>query len=146
MVRFRLTVTCSDGQRRTAFQSVYIFGNCGGPGPVPIEPCISQDQQQRSSDQPEINLQADANAAVLMYPNPSANEVKLTFNGQEGNNITVQAYSMLSGKSYKLYKGKYSADSNELLLNVSRLDQGMYQLIITLDGSEVGVKRLLIQR
>ncbi len=63
-----------------------------------------------------------------------------------GSDITIEAYSMLSGKNYRLYNGRSKTESNELLLNVSKLDQGLYQLVITHDSSKIGVKRLIIQR
>ena len=36
--------------------------------------------------------------------------------------------------------------NQEILLNVSNLNQGMYQLIVLINGSEYGSKRLIIQR
>ncbi len=138
-VNFRLTVTCSDGQSRTAFKSVYVENDCEF-----TEPCFQQIES--NSNLSESNLQQHS-TPILMYPNPSAtNEVKLAFSAPAGSNITIEAYSMLTGKNYRLYNGRSKTESNELLLNVSKLDQGLYQLLIMLDGTKFGNKRLIIQR
>ncbi len=137
-VYFRLTVTCSDGQVRTDFKYVSVQNDCTDP----LEPCL---ELANGGKPAEPNLQ-QAKAGFHMYPNPTAETVKLVFEAPEKSRITVVAYSMLSGKSYRLYQGRANGVNNGLLIDVSKLEQGMYSIVIILDGAKSGSRRLIVQR
>ena len=140
IIRFRLTVTCSDGQHRTAFKSVYIENNdCDDPR----ERCLPV---KRSNDLKKTDAKPQHHNAVILYPNPASDQVKLVFDESKDGIIEVMAYNLLSGKKQKLFKGQPRSKKEELLLNVSSLDQGMYQLIVENKGREIYSIRMLIQR
>lgn len=144
-VRFRLTVNCSDGQRRTAFRSVYIENDCGGKfDRLRMEPCFLI--QKTYDDVEKSNVEPQHNTTVLVYPNPTSDQVKLVFDESKDGIVEVMAYNMLSGKKHKLFRGHPRAKKEELLLNVSSLDQGLYQLIVKERGKEIYSVRMLIQR
>lgn len=139
-VNFRLTVTCSDGQTRTAFKFVYVENiDCGDPFIPCLQSVLNQDELAES------NIQQSP-VSLFIYPNPTSQEVTLAFSAPIGGRITVDAYSMLSGKNHRLYQGRTKEVNNELILNVSNLNQGLYQLNVTLDGTEFGSQKLIIQR
>ncbi|WOC39283.1 M12 family metallo-peptidase [Polaribacter sp. HL-MS24] len=140
-VTFRLTVTCSDGQVRTAFRSVYIENtDCGNQ----FKPCFPELRLVELAET-DVNKQDSTELSFILYPNPVSEVAKLAFNQPIDDKITVEAYSMFAGKSHRLYQGRFNA-SNEILLNVSRLNQGLYQLFVTIDGKELDSKRMIIKR
>ncbi|MCP4458879.1 MAG: T9SS type A sorting domain-containing protein, partial [Cytophagales bacterium] len=139
-VTFRLTVTCSDGQVRTAFKYVYIDNiDCENS----FKPCLQQASQNELLDAEPIT--ENQSLRLILYPNPVSDIAKLSFSTPIEGRIVVEAYSMMTGRNHKLYQGRSNA-SDELQFNVSRLDQGLYQLFVTVDGKELEGKRMIIER
>lgn len=141
-VSFRLTVTCSDGQVRTAFRSVFVFGDCDDP----FTPCLLRSDEDSEPTEAEPEVESQPIAATVLYPNPSGDEVTLAFSAPVDSDIEVVAYSMITGRKHKLYRGKSKTENNHLDFDLSRFDQGLYQVVITLDGSRFDEKKLIIKR
>jgi len=136
-----LTVTCSDGQARTVFRTVYINGVSGG-GPFFAKSEINVDSNV-SVEGPNVENIGD----MVVYPNPAENEVFITTNFQKESNIEVRAIKILrGGKGKKIFSGKSFIGPGELRLDVTNMDQGLYQLEMYENGIKVLSKRFLISR
>lgn len=140
VTRFRLTVTCSDGQRSIAFKSVYIENDCDDILRKPCLLILPYNGMEKG------NIEPQHHKTVLLYPNPASEQVKLVLDDLKSNVIEVIAYNMLSSKKHRLFKRQLSSQKNELLLDVSRLDQGLYQMIVKDEKREIYSTRMLIQR
>ena len=93
-ITFRLTVTCSDGQVRTAFKHIYIDNiDCENP----FEPCLPVLRQIELAET-NTNKQDSTELSFILHPNPVSEAVKLLFNAPIKGKITVEAHSMISGK------------------------------------------------
>ncbi len=141
-VNFRLTVTCSDGQVRTAFRSVFIFGDCDDP----FTPCLQKSGDDSETTEAEPESASQPIATKTLYPNPSGDKVNLAFSAPVDSDIEVEAYSMLTGRKHKLYHGRSKIENTHLEFDLSRFDQGLYQVVITLDGSRFDEMKLFIKR
>lgn len=141
-VYYRLRVTCNDGQTRTVFRTVYI--NEGGGGfPIFAKEGIAD----KGLDIPNEDSSIENIDSMVVYPNAAKNEVFITTNFQKESNIEVRAINILrGGKGKKVFGGKSFIGPGELRLDVSNMDQGLYQLEMYENGIKVLSKRFLISR
>ena len=142
LLSYRLTVTCSDGQRRTAYKTIYVYGTFPGyPRALASKAQIQQDSVPRSQ------VEVFGEEKISFYPNPASDQVNLGTNFGTEKRITVHTYNILKNGSHKrLFKGKVPAGPNKLGLDISRLNQGLYQLVVKSGGTEIFGKRLVISR
>lgn len=135
----RLTVTCSNGQSKTAFRTVYVSGS-GGP------------QQKTSVVADSLNVEFEQNEnmdysnVIVNYPNPTPDVLNLQSSFEGSKNVKIYLYNILSGgKKRKIYQGNLDS-LNPLELNISNFDQGLYRLEVYENGKVIFRTKQLISR
>lgn len=79
----------------------------------------------------------DANKPVINeYPIPAVNEVTLSFSLVNQSSISIDIYNMLGRLVINGFKGVLPAGSNEVIINTSELDDGVY--FYTMEGNTLG--------
>jgi hypothetical protein len=74
-------------------------------------------------------VQQNPNAvAFSTYPNPTSDEMNIRFNLPSSSNVTFNIYDITGKLIQSENKGNLSAGEQKLLLNVSGLNAGMYQV------------------
>ncbi len=140
-VYYRLRGTCSDGQVKTSFRTVYIEGIDGGN---PMRQSAIDENVDASDIEPESTKDF---ADMVLYPNPANNELFILTDFSKESKIEVKIINILKGgKSKKLYSGKAFMGPGELRLDITNFDQGLYQLEMYQNGSIILSKRFLISR
>jgi hypothetical protein len=136
-VYYRSIVTCG-GQSRTAFSSVFIIGGSGGPF---LPNSINTDDLQFSIlDTIEPN-------AISFYPNSARDEIFISTNFTQQSRVIVKVYSVLNlGTERVIFDGTSVLGSAQHRLDISDLDQGLYEMKIFDEGTEIFSKKLLISR
>lgn len=140
---FRLRVTCLDGQVQTTFHYVYVFDRGGPGGPLEPVPMLLEPEHQDS-----ISNASNNENSLSLYPNPASDKVTMSLSLDEKKKkaISIVATSLLDGKTRILYKGTVSAGIQELSINTSSLDQGLYQIDVNEGGNKTLSKRLIVKR
>lgn len=82
----------------------------------------------------------------LMYPNPASDRLQIRISLEEKKTVTIQAKSFLDGKTHWLFKGRLATGIQDVSLNVSSLNQGIYQLSVNSGDTKLSAQRLLIKR
>jgi len=70
---------------------------------------------------------------VGLYPNPTSDDVNVSFNSDEDGRATINVYDML-GKLVTTMNSTVTAGSNALVLSTSRLDRGVYVVEVNNNG------------
>ena len=120
---------------------MYINGASGGP--------FRKSATAKTSDIPDEIVQEEIEVMgdMILYPNPANNEVFIATDFVDESDIEVKVINILrGGKAKRLFSGKSFVGSGELRLDVSHLDQGLYQLEMFENGNKVLSKRFLISR
>ncbi len=134
----RLSVRCSNGQRRTAHRTFYISNNQMRKGSEKTaKPDLSSDGESKK---------IVSGNSIINYPNPASDVIVLSSSFEAPKNVDIYLYDILNkGERKKLYSGPLGQTS-ELRLNIAKFDQGLYELIIFEQGKIIFQKRQLISR
>lgn len=137
-VYYRLKVTCSDGQTKTAFTSVYIEDGSGGPlFAKSIDP----------NKVSEITNNDIIEEKLLVYPNPANIELNVSATFKSKSKIQIKMINLVNGgKSKTIYKGNSVLGINNIKIDVSNLNQGLYQFILFESGKRKASKKIIISR
>ena len=132
----KLTVTCSDGQIKTAYKTVHTFGH-----PEPIKSLTPNEISIDSGDKNRLE------EIITVYPNPVSTTLNLSSNFSTSKKIKVYLYDILRNKKIPfVYNRRIVKGDTKTLLDVSKMNQGIYQLIIK-DGDVVLYnKKIVISR
>jgi molybdopterin/thiamine biosynthesis adenylyltransferase len=130
----RLTVNCSDGQTKTAYSSIY--ANYPGDGDFPEYRVVSKDK----TDEKVVD------SMVMVYPNPTSENIYLTSNFSEPKTIKVEIHSILRLESTLLLKKNIESGPQKQTINISKMEQGLYDVKVFDNNKEIFSTRMLIHR
>ncbi len=134
----RLTVRCSDGQRRTAHRTFYISNNQARKG---AEKTAKSDLSSDGESKKSVS-----DNSIVNHPNPASDVIVLSSRFEVPKTVDIYLYDILNkGERKKLYSGPLG-NIDELRLNIAEFDQGLYELIIFEQGNIIFQKRQLISR
>lgn len=102
----------------------------------------SEDLAFTGIDNPEGNLNSDAQDMLLVYPNPSSNVAYMDVTLSSASDVIINIYS-INGDLVKTIKQTVAAGEHTLQLDIADLSQGNY--VIHMDaGSTSGVAKFII--
>lgn len=92
--------------------------------------------QGAPSDDPILGLNESSSAisGVLLYPNPTAGEINLEFNLENGGITDLQIIDV-TGKQLKMFTISANAGRNLALIDVNELSSGVYFVTINVNGA-----------
>lgn len=82
---------------------------------------------------------------LQLFPNPATDNCHLKFNLSQTKTLEVQVYNILGEKVQSIEKSIYNEGENELRLNTSSLDNGMY-IVKVYDGTRAVNQQLIINK
>ncbi len=80
-----------------------------------------------------------------LFPNPTTDNCTLRFDLSQTKTLEVNVFNILGEKVYSIQKGIYSDGENEIRLNTSHLNNGMY-IVKVYDGVRSVNKQLIINK
>lgn len=73
--------------------------------------------------------------ALVLFPNPAQGQVNLITDFQGKEQVTVMIYGITPmGYEKRLFKGRLENGQGQLILDVSNVPQGLYQLVVIAGG------------
>ncbi len=73
---------------------------------------------------------------ISINPNPASGEISIDYTALEPGQINIGIYDLAGIKAGEIFNGNISGNSGTITYNVSALPQGVYFLIIELDGTK----------
>lgn len=80
---------------------------------------------------------------IKIYPNPASNSAILSFYTEQDATITLEVYNSTGAKSLLIPAQKYSAGSQDIIINTSSLENGIYFIQLNIDG-KTQIKKLSV--
>lgn len=92
-----------------------------------------------------ISVKEVANSFSLgqAYPNPSSNVVNIAFDLKASNNVKVSILNLLGQEVINVADDKFAAGKNEVSVDVSNLNAGVYFYSMTVDGVSQAQKLII---
>lgn len=92
-----------------------------------------------------ISVKEVANSFSLgqAYPNPSSNVVNIAFDLKASNNVKVSILNLLGQEVINIADDKFAAGKNEVSVDVSNLNAGVYFYSMTVDGVSQAQKLII---
>ena len=130
----RLTVNCSDGQTKMAHSSIY--ANYPGDGDFPEYRVVRKDKTDEKA----------VDSMVMVYPNPASDNLYLTSNFSEPKKVRVEIHSILTLEKTLLLRKNIESGPQKQAINISKMQQGLYDVKVFENNKEIFSTRMLIHR
>lgn len=130
----RLTVNCSDGQTKTAYSSIY--ANYPGDGDFPEHRVVRKDKTDKKV----------VDSMVMVYPNAASDNLYLTSNFSEPKIVRVEIHSILTLEKTLLLRKNIESEPQKQTINISKMQQGLYEIKVFDNNKEIFSTRVLIHR
>lgn len=137
----RLKVTCSDGQEKYAHHTITEID-----GGFYRLAAAEAKQEDDVLDLETITENTSQGQTMVVYPNPSSDIIFLETYDDVLEDVTVWMYNVLTGKKKAIFKGQLVQGNQQTPIDVSKLNQGLYQISVTKNGNELYGQRILIRR
>ncbi len=95
---------------------------------------------QNNMQQPTSNI---VTSTVSFYPNPANNELLLDLQGFSTQKTTVTIYNQLATA---VWESRISTNQSKQLIDLTAINNGLYMVVIEVDGQLPIAKKLLIQK
>jgi hypothetical protein len=94
---------------------------------------------------PAVSVQEnELNVGLNLYPNPAKDKITIEYNTKESHTVNVEVFDVLGKKHSSTNIGKVDAGSHEFEIATDQLNNGIYFVTISIDGSKI-VKRIVVQ-
>ena len=90
------------------------------------------------------NYSAVLKSSMLVYPNPSKDELTIEFNNDKVQQVDINIYDMMGRKVMNIDKGSFSTGKHIISTNVSQLPKSIYFICIQMEEN-ILTKKILIK-
>lgn len=71
---------------------------------------------------------------MSLYPNPASDNVQLSFETTQSEEVSISVYNMLGMQVLKPLNTRVAAGSQQFNLNTEQLPAGLYSVAVDIDG------------